>query len=318
MIGRLLRQYIWIVHLLVILFCSYFLAKIINIYIGKALEVKKSIGVVKSKEGVGQLFPTRNFEDYEIIVKRNIFDSSNYDTTCTGPDCPDNQGEVQTAITGEAIKTALPIKVKAVLVVGDGKDKRSSATIEGGQSKTADVYNVGGEETFYAGTQLVQIKPDRIEFLHNGRLEYAELEEGLGETIFGPPQPLASKGGEVAPKDTKKGTETVNKIAEGKYVIDQREIDDAVQNLDKLYTQIRAVPNFQDGKVSGMKIFSVTPGSIFSKLGLQRGDILQKINGIELDVKKGFEIFSQLKDQKSLTLDLVRGGTNQTFEYEIR
>jgi len=67
-----------------------------------------------------------------------------------------------------------------------------------------------------------------------------------------------------------------------------------------------------------MKILSVRSGSLFSKLGLQRGDILQRINGIELDVRKGFEIFNQLKDQKSLTVDLIRQGSNQTFEYEIR
>jgi general secretion pathway protein C len=78
------------------------------------------------------------------------------------------------------------------------------------------------------------------------------------------------------------------------------------------------VPNFQDGKASGMKILSVKPGSVFAKLGLKRGDILNRINGVELDVRKGFEIFSQLKDQKSLSLDLVRGGANQTVEYEIR
>jgi len=50
----------------------------------------------------------------------------------------------------------------------------------------------------------------------------------------------------------------------------------------------------------------------------KRGDVLQRINGIDLDVRKGFEIFSQLKDQKNLSLDLIRGGANQTVDYEIR
>ena len=44
----------------------------------------------------------------------------------------------------------------------------------------------------------------------------------------------------------------------------------------------------------------------------------QGADGIELDVKRGFDIFNNLKDQKSFTLDLVRGGSTQTFEYEIR
>ncbi len=78
------------------------------------------------------------------------------------------------------------------------------------------------------------------------------------------------------------------------------------------------MPNFSGGKISGMKVLSVKNGSIFAKLGLKRGDILQKINGMDLDVKQGFAIFSQLKDSKNLTVDLIRGGQAQSFDYEIR
>ncbi|MBI4126951.1 MAG: hypothetical protein HY465_05605 [Deltaproteobacteria bacterium] len=67
-----------------------------------------------------------------------------------------------------------------------------------------------------------------------------------------------------------------------------------------------------------MKILSVKNGSIFAKLGIQRGDILERINGMELDVKQGFAIFSQLKDAKQLAVDLVRQGQPVTMEYEIR
>lgn len=316
--GRWFRQYIWVIHILVILFCSYFLAKIVNVYLGKAMEIKKSIGVMKAREGAETALPLRSMEDYEVIVKRNIFDSADVGAPpCEGPDCPTGEA-VETVVTGEAVKTSLPIKVRAVLVVGDGKDKRSSSTIEGGKDKGVNVYAVRGEDTFYPGVELVQVKPDRIEFVHNGRLEYAELDQGLGASIFGPPQQLAGAAVPAAPTDQKKGPETVTKLGEGKYVIDQREIDNALQNLDKLYTEIRAVPNFQDGKVTGLKIHSIKPGSVFQKLGLQRGDVLQKINGMELDVKNGFQVFGQLKDAKNLTLDFNRGGANQSVEYEIR
>ncbi len=95
-------------------------------------------------------------------------------------------------------------------------------------------------------------------------------------------------------------------------------MNNALSNIDKLYTEIRAVPSFQGGKMSGMKILSVKRGSVFDKLGLRRGDVLQKINGMELDVRKGFQIFNQLKDSKAITLDLIRQGQPRTFEYEIR
>lgn len=304
----MLKQYSWLINVALILIASLFAAKIANVYLGKMLEVKKSIGVLKSEGTSMNLDTVKNREDYEVIVQRNIFDSSE-----TGETAEAGTAEDTAYIPGgEAIKTSLSVKVLAVLVIGEGKDKRSSATID---SSGVDVYGVGDEKTFSPGVKLVQIKPDRIEFVRNGRLEYAELIQEMGEDIFGLPKPM---GGTTTAAKVSQTAETITKVAEGKFTIDQHEIENAVQNLDKLYTEIRAVPNFQEGRVAGMKILSVKPGSVFAKLGLKRGDILQRINGLELDVRKGFEIFSQLKDQKSLTLDLVRGGSNQTVEYEIR
>jgi general secretion pathway protein C len=307
------KQYSWLLNVLFILFVSFFASKITNVYLSKALEVKKSIGVVKTAEEAPPMSVVKEREDYDVITQRNIFDSS--DTGEGSGEAEGGGAETAYVPGGEAVKTGLSIKVLAVLVIGEGKDKRSSATVDSGGKDGVDVYAVGEERSFSPGVKLVQVKPDRIEFIRGGRLEYAELLEDMGGTIFGPPieGPVASK--EAAP--AKEG-EAVVKAGEGKYVIDQREIDNALQNLDKLYTEIRAVPNFQDGRASGMKILSIKPGSVFAKLGLKRGDVLQKINGMELDVRKGFEIFSQLKDQKSLSLDLIRGGANQTVEYEIR
>ena len=88
--------------------------------------------------------------------------------------------------------------------------------------------------------------------------------------------------------------------------------------MGKLYTEIRIVPNAVGNQIQGMKILSVKQGSLFDKLGLQRGDILERINGMEVDIKSGFKIFNELKDVKSLTVDLTRQGQKQSFEYEIR
>jgi general secretion pathway protein C len=144
------------------------------------------------------------------------------------------------------------------------------------------------------------------------------VEGELGESIFGPPPKPTTVALGTPAETPKEPGQAIKKAGENKFVIDQKEVQNALTNIDQLYTDIRAVPNFAGGKVSGMKILSVKQGSIFDKLGLQRGDILEKINGMELDVKRGFDIFSQLKDEKRLTLDLVRQGSNQTFEYEIR
>lgn len=313
----LLKQYLWVLNLVAILVCSYFSAKLTNLYLESRIVVQESLvkSIIPPKEQTAQreVIPQSN---YQVILERNIFDS----TELPPEEAPVIE-ESQTP-TGEAVKTSLSIKVRGVLVVGDGRDQRSSATIEGGTGKGGqiDTYAVGDENAFAPATKLIRVKPDRIEFTHKGRLEYALFEEEGGASIFGPPPSLGETHAALTPvpsPETPQG-EGIKKEAENRFVIDQKEVQNALTNIDRLYTDIRAVPNFAGGKVSGMKILSVKQGSLFDKLGLQRGDILQKINGLELDVKRGFEIFNQLKNETHLSVDVVREGRNQTFEYEIR
>lgn len=313
--SGIFKQYLWLFDLIAVIICSFFLAKITGVYLGKTLEYKRSIGVLKPAEVETAAREQPDISEYKIILERNIFDSTQVPAEEL---LPGEEGAEVATPTGEAVKTSLDVRVMGVLVVGDGRDSRSSATIiSGAKGGQPDVFAVGDEESFAPNTKLTHIAPDRIEFINSGRLEYAEVGGEFGESIFGPP-PSAGTIAAAPSKPAEDKGPLVKLEGAGKYTIDQNEIDNALANLDRLYTEIRAVPNFVDGKVSGMKILSVKSGSVFGKLGLKRGDILQRINGMELDVRRGFEIFNQLKDQKSLTVDLIRQGTPQTFEYEIR
>jgi type II secretory pathway component PulC len=53
-------------------------------------------------------------------------------------------------------------------------------------------------------------------------------------------------------------------------------------------------------------------------LGLKRNDVLERINGQEMDMKRGVEIFNQLKDSNHISIDLVRNGQKTTLEYDIQ
>ena len=322
--GGIIRQYSWVVDLVGILLCSFLLAKIVGVYMGRAMEVRRSIGMLATMEAPAVERTRVDVSDYRIILERDIFDATKRKAEGVAVE----EGEVIeeiTALTGEAQPTSLNLTVLGVLVVGDGRDARSSATIMAGPAPTrrrgrravsgAEVYAVGDEESFAPDTKLVRVQPDRIEFLNRGRLEYAEVAAEFGADIFEPPARVPVAALRERPPERES---MITAEAPGRFTVDQGEIDNALQNLDRLYTEIRAVPNFSGGKVSGMKVLSVKRGSIFAKLGLRRGDVLKRINGMELDVKRGFEIFNTLKDEKSITLDLIRQGQPTTLEYEIR
>lgn len=314
-----LRRYDWTLHIATILLCAFFLARGVTTYLAGALESisASSVDVLTTKT---ETPPPAEGEEaasgpdaYKVIADRNIFNSA--ESGVVSAPTTDQLTSDQLGELGPAIKTALDIKVLSTLAVGEGTDNRSSAIISGGKSKPAS-YFPGDAESFAPNVKLTKVARDRIEFINGGRLEFAELQDfaakksvfATADEVFGKEKGIKSSGTDKdsAPSEASKLT------------IDQKDVDEALQNLDKLYSDVRIVPNYKDGKPSGMKVLSIKPGSLPSKLGIRRGDILSKVNGQELDMKRGMELFSTMKDSKNFSLEVERGGKNQTLEYEIR
>ncbi len=103
------------------------------------------------------------------------------------------------------------------------------------------------------------------------------------------------------------------------FTLARGEVDEALNDIPKLLTQARLLPNFRAGETDGFRIFNIVPGSLFSKIGLKNGDVLHQINDVPIeDPTKFMAIFQDLRTQTQFTLDLVRRGKKKTLEYEIR
>lgn len=306
----------WLISLVAVVICAYFLASMVTDLIKLKFEGSFSPAVSKGNapsqvrvDGQSKI----DTEKYQVINSRNIFDSKAVPGVTPEPVVSDSVEE-EVPVGGVAVLTTLGIKLISTFAVGDGTDKRSSCVISGGGGKQDDVYTVSDTKQFAPDTKITKILFDRVEFINKKRLEYAMIEDfAKGVNLNVPP-----RADDTPPTEEPKLDVKVEKNDEGKYTIDRAEIDSAIANLDKLYTQVRAVPHFKDGNPNGLKLLSVRSGSLFSKLGLQRGDILQKINGMDLDIKKGLEIFNQLKSENNIIMVIERKGAPQTLEYEIK
>ena len=102
-------------------------------------------------------------------------------------------------------------------------------------------------------------------------------------------------------------------------MLDQREVAASTENMNQILTQARALPYMEAGKTVGFRISEIVPGSIYEKIGLQNGDVIQKVNSQDVDDPgKFFQLYQGLKEEKSITIDLMRNGQRQTLNYEIR
>jgi general secretion pathway protein C len=102
-------------------------------------------------------------------------------------------------------------------------------------------------------------------------------------------------------------------------VIDRREVELAMNDLPKLLTQARAVPNMVNGTINGFRIDYMAPASFYEKIGVQTGDVLQQVNGVDIrDPSSILNLLQQLKNEQVVKLDIVRNDQRSTITYELR
>ena len=102
-------------------------------------------------------------------------------------------------------------------------------------------------------------------------------------------------------------------------VIDRREVEAAMADLPKLLTQARVVPYLVNGAPSGYRMDYISPASFYEKIGIQYGDVLQRVNGVDVrDPSTMLSLFQQLKNERTVRVDMVRNNQKTTMTFELR
>lgn len=102
-------------------------------------------------------------------------------------------------------------------------------------------------------------------------------------------------------------------------IVDRREVEQAMADLPKLLTQARAVPYVVNGAPGGYRMDYIAPASFYEKIGIQYGDVVQRVNGVDVrDPSTMLSLFQQLKNERTVKVDLVRNNQKTTVTYELR
>ena len=206
--------------------------------------------------------------------------------------------------------------------MAEGAPEWSVAMIYNNSERDTDAYTINqSSNQIVDDAVLVEIRSREIIVRRSDHLERCRADEESkgGARASGPKRPSKSKksssrgGGDNG--DKSKG---VSKLSETEYTIEREEVDRVLGNLSEVATKARIVPSFKNGKPNGFKLFSIKPGSIYSKIGLRNGDVIQSINGYEMNSPdKALEIYQKLKDSTSITVDIQRRGRAMTMNYGI-
>nr|WP_164019622.1 type II secretion system protein GspC [Pyxidicoccus trucidator] len=205
------------------------------------------------------------------------------------------------------IRSSLRVKLLGTLVANDAQ--WSFASIQDLETQRARSLMVGDD---LMGTRILTIERERIIVAANGREEFIDG-EASAPAITAPtltrPMPAASSGPESG----------IRAVSEHAYEIPETELQQALARLDVLSTQARVVPAIEDGKPAGFKLAAIKQGSLYTKIGLQNGDVLKRINGLSLDSpERMLEAFTKLREAKHIELDIGRSGGSVRKTYDVR
>ncbi|MCC6848534.1 MAG: type II secretion system protein GspC [Deltaproteobacteria bacterium] len=232
---------------------------------------------------------------YAVIAERDVFNAVKH------PGGAAASGAASDAFT----RTDLNLKLWGTALAHD--PARSYAIIEDQAARRQALYRVG--DTVLEVATLVRVEWDRVILGRDGNEEVLEISSAR------------ASGKDAVPAGGTSGAagERIRKTADNKFLIDRRELEATVANINEVFTQARAVPFFENGKTVGFRVFAIKPGSVFEKIGLQNGDVINRVNGVELtDPTKAITLFTELQNEGHIAVDLQRNKQAKNFSYEIR
>jgi general secretion pathway protein C len=102
-------------------------------------------------------------------------------------------------------------------------------------------------------------------------------------------------------------------------VLDRRDVEQAMGDIPKLLSQARAVPYLVNGAMNGFRLDFIAPASFYEKIGLKYGDVLQQVNGVDIrDPGTMLTLFQQLRNEKTVKLDVLRNNQRTAMTFDIR
>jgi len=305
----LLRKYLWAIDLAAIAISALFAARATGVFVESIISRNTPAMKAVSRAAPGSGAPVTYYgKQVEDILKRNVFCS-----TCPPILPPPKTEEVGPPPPPEPVRTLLPLKLMAIMFSPPPNDPRwSMAVIRDTERNSAGPYAIGMQVRL---ATVVDIQETRIYLDNAGKPEYLDLIDKPQAAAVAAPTPVAPSTDPFV-AEMEKG---IKKLSEHAYEVQRGTVDSLLGNMAVLSRAARIVPEVRDGKASGFRLFSVKSDGPFAKIGLQNGDVIYAINGLEMtSPDKALEIYTKLKSANHLAVALERNGQKITKDYNIR
>ncbi len=240
----------------------------------------------------------RSLSDYEVILRHNVFDPS-----ARGSASLSTTSRAKPQSEAEPEPVAAPKNIDLLGTVAGGREPLAMLRID----RAVEIVGIG--DSLPGGATVEYIARLLVHLRHaDGSLSELSLQEDSAAEA-----PAATPGRAAAEQRYE-----VRSLGQNRWVIPRSEAERARSNLGELLKSAHLVPNVVNGSTEGFMVRMIRPDSLLAQLGLRVGDVVMQVNGVELSSpEKALQIFTQLRDARNISLGLVRGGEQLSFDYAV-
>jgi general secretion pathway protein C len=234
-------------------------------------------------------------EAYRVIPERNLFGTTNKAVA------EKQAGQVQQQ------DIALLIDLRGTVA---GDSKYGFAIVEEKGTRKQRLVKAGD---VIAGAKVVRVKRNAMDIL----VEDQERTLKIAETREAPilPQPVA--GVSVPPASSVPPPS--GPVPSGAVVINRSEIGAGFQDMGSMLRQAQVRPYFNAGVPDGFMVSSIQAGSLYQKMGIVDGDIIQGVNNRPIRTADDMmELYNVMKSGPGMALSIKRRGNPETLNYQFR
>jgi len=293
----------WLCNILVLTVTVYLVVNAVVSVLEVVLAPNPAAEAAPVRASIGKAASLRPLEQYAIISERNLFGGSGKEQEA-GPSDAVNLDNIP-----PALKT---LGLKLVGTVFTGVPSDNLAFIEDLSARKQEVYR--------EGDQVKQVLVKRIlrqsVIINSGKrdevLTLAEPEEASGRA--GPPGPTARYQPPTRPSPPPPASGSSDSRT-----LDRQDVESSMSDLNQLMQQVRIRPYLEANKPAGFLVSDIKPGSIFAKMGLRNGDVVQKINDqVISSPEQAIELYQGLMGGGEIALEIKRGQKSEKINYDVQ
>ena len=277
-----------------------------QLLMGKGFFSGRASGVNKNNTQV-DMAKKLNYRD----VRKAVLDRNIFNATGEVPDqkeLADNAAQ-ERELAGQCNKPTLKIKVVGTIYLGDGD---SVVSVREASYSHSDTYRVGDKIVGYEDVRIVAIEREQMIVDNGGSRECYKIEKSAN--VASRTEGYQTSKKQPKPKNSGDGDRG------GAVVLDSAWVETQLgPGFSQVLKSARLVPNLDGESINGFKIFAIKKGTLFNKIGLRNGDIIQKINDTSLEqAEQGFALYQTFQEDQEIVFNIMRKNKPQTISVVIK